>query len=175
MSRPDEAAPALIYKEGDDLVLDGEVYDDPFISQRSAQLTLTDAQIKAWPSGYITMVAAQGEGTIIFPHSMTWDILSTEAYTNTSASLSVDVKLGTATVHSVSEQADSDNLTNVLTSGSNEFWFKSPLVGDTSEGFTAGFENQPLRLYFGNAAGNFTGGDAGNTLTITVNYSVSSR
>lgn len=146
------------------------------VAVKKATVTLTDAQIKAWPTTPVLVVPAQGAGTVIFPHSMTWDITSTGAYTNLSADRVVDIRLGTALVNRIEGSGDKSNIGNVLTSGDDEFWFKEPLVGDLSQAATGEFENLGCYVYLGNSSsGNLTGGAAGNELVITINYSVSSR
>lgn len=137
----------------------------------SATVTLTDAQIKAWPNTGIQIVEGQGAGTVIFPHSFFMSITSVAAYVGLDAAASLVVRWGANRIVSLNTAGDKTNLSNILTSGDGEIWLKAPLTGDVSQVGLTEADNLPLTLYL-DSPDPLTGGDAANRLTMTFNYSI---
>jgi hypothetical protein len=161
----------------------------------SASLTLTDAQIKALPTTPVQIVAAPGAGRFLVPLGA-WLIADTRAgaYTNFNAgsgatpfassvfaawdAVAINVALGpaivdqflTGTARSIAYlSVASGNLQ--LVGGS--LAANGGLVYSSASDASTGYDNAALLLVGENdAKGNFTGGNAANTLKATLFYVV---
>lgn len=143
-----------------------------------ATVLLTDAQIKALPTANRIVVPATetlnytGNPTqLLLPVMVTASLSSVGAYTNIDASALVAIYWGDQDVP----------ITSVLGSNLNTAQFRSIvwpfLGGPVSEGFginlTDSLFDNSIRISASNAAaGNYTGGDPLNTLTVSVAYYV---
>lgn len=131
-----------------------------------ASVTLTDAQIKALPSGNIEIVAAPGIGQYIYPIGVAFALNIVEAYTNVTINNPPQVWFKTSEI-------------GIASSALDNFAFTTPdkyatlLRTEFTNGYytDADVENKAVELNIGNTgAGNFTGGNAANTLKVTVYY-----
>jgi hypothetical protein len=188
MSRPDEAAPALIYKEGDDIVLDGETYEDPLVAVRSKTITLTNAQIKALPTTSIEVVPAPGAGKMLMFHSAHLLCDATAGvYTNIDGAggyMSIRYTgqgdISTLLVKDSGVGATAFSLGGLVEQAGNVRWATlTPYHAgaDASYGLIANGdavqENTGFSVRFRNYSnGDLTGGHADNYMRVTVNYSV---
>jgi hypothetical protein len=153
-----------------------------------ATTTFTDAQIKAMPTSALTLVAAQGAGTRI--QLITIDLkgdFAAGAYTNVSTDGFVYASVGVGLENLSSAIANDSTipLTHLTTIFSAQV-SQSVLVPNTYAEpvdnwgnisyvttVSAASVNQPLYLFINNAAaGNLTGGNAANTLTVNTWYGV---
>jgi hypothetical protein len=158
---------------------------------QSATVTLTDAQIKALPTTAVTIVPAPGTGKmlrLIMAHAA---LTQSAEYTNIDPDeswLSIayqgdSVASSVVLNHSGDGKEDLDRL---LGGGAGSpaavifepFQKTSASWGATAEVFSEvggaiGSANKALNVYaFNNSAGDFTGGNSANTLTVTVLYLV---
>jgi hypothetical protein len=151
---------------------------DIIVAVYQHKIVLTDAQIKALPTTPIEIFSALGENKAvnIFAAVIRCDF-SAGAYTNVDASY-VDLSLQPANLPMlVKDPASSINLIpfetadikNYLISGQFTVNGGYNLALPFSEGI---FNNYPVSLWCTNEAGNFTGGNAANTLSVTVLYSI---
>jgi hypothetical protein len=165
----------------------GQAGGDSIIQKTT--ITLTDAQIKALPTTPIALVPAPGAGKRNELILALFESAIAAAYTNIGAQsygmfisygltdfgiASINISNGTG-----AGQAGSNALTSLLTLSARiqvipvHCW--SGVHGTTvaTEDFAAGTdENAPLVLKCDNTGGNFTGGNAANTLKVTVLYAV---
>lgn len=157
---------------------------------KHVQVTLTDAQVKALPTTPITLIAAPGSGSTIVPlQAILRATCTAGAYTNINATIcnlavywlgdfstwplvgvvndssaspspgKVTTFLGGANKHIAILPAYTDNYTNN--------WNLPPVIGD------AIYENKAIAIAVdNNGSGNFTGGNAANTLRVDVIYLV---
>jgi hypothetical protein len=148
----------------------------------SASVTLTDAQIKALPTTGVEVVPAPGAGKAILCQSAVLDYDISVAYTaDTDASVSI-YRAGT------SSNATFLGLTQPVLGGTGRYFMMLPgparaIIADTGTfAYTAhidqlttieNMENKGLVVQDreGGVA-DYTGGDAANTLTVTVYYSI---
>jgi hypothetical protein len=183
MSRPDEAAPALIYKEGEDIILDGEEFDPGGAVVQtvySTSVTLTDAQIKALPTTPINILPAPGAGVLNHIHGALFVAsFSAGAYTNLSANPFFQVVW----------DAENNYINATLFAGEemflagNNIAYCLPYMTVTGDAGQPGAAvrssaefgetiNRTVDIGAGNVAeGDFTGGNVANTLKVTVYYS----
>ena len=152
-----------------------------------ATVTLTNAQVLALPTTAVQLVAAPGAGKLLVPIHATLHLTWVADYTNIDAAASVSVRYGTrigliAAVGSLNEasSAVTSGVTGLLAEGNAvsahlpNLGYKST-VGSNVEGFSGQDDalavNMALVLAVANgAAGAFTGGDAGNSLKVTLLY-----
>lgn len=129
-----------------------------------AEVTLTDAEIKALPTTPIELVAAAGAGKIIKIIDITavQKIVSGGSYTNVNTGSYLTL-INDNNVFGLSASP--------LEEGSGD-WF-SPGVTNYQGYYETTMENMPVMLAVNNSGGgNFTGGNAANTLKINVYYVV---
>lgn len=152
----------------------------------SAQVTLTDAQIKALPTTGIQIVAAPGAGKIIRPFKTFLDTnTSAGAYTNLADGGFITIETGGNGLGQVignNAATSNSELTDLLGVASQRGQdvdqsyqdYQATFDGVYSYSFAlSGPTNGALTIRAYNAAaGNFTGGNAANTLKVTVLYLV---
>ncbi len=141
----------------------------------SASVTLTDAQIKALPTTAIEIVAAQGVGKMIsvLMAVANWSV-SAGAYTNQDADTRFWIQNeGGAALSTVISQIPSAttnrgyNLIGGALINSAGAW--NGIV--ESDGYNVSqLANKNIQAFIDNAGGDLTGGNAANTLKVTVYY-----
>lgn len=162
---------------------------------QTAVVVATDAQIKALPTTRIQVVAAPGANRRINFHSGTLvGSFTAGAYTNVNADAWGGFALNSGAIDVSAYFPNDTGPTPDLTKVSDFFAhafnaialfppFLSPDSGGTAAagwgaialvgGDYSGFRNTALELHIDNAAaGNFTGGNAANSMIITVEYSI---
>ena len=146
--------------------------DTEIVPVRSKTVILTDAQIKALPTTAIELVAAPGASKFIFLQSALI-VSNCQAGTYISGDFAGG-SLGFSVVNSVSFSLLEGDLESLLTDTSQlgTVWFQgnhatAKVAAPKAMGDTV---NQPLTLVAGNGSGNYTGGNAANTLKVTVLY-----
>lgn len=142
---------------------------DTTVALKSATVTLTDAQIKLLPTVAVQVVAAAGPGKVLFP--VQWFMLVDfrgGAYTNRDAAIS-GPNLGWSNVEWAQVFSTPDSV-NILTTIANRVGAYQSLFANAWDNISD-WDNTPLTLGIDNGAtGNLTGGNAANTLRITVFY-----
>jgi hypothetical protein len=150
----------------------------------TASKTLTDAQIKALPTGVLDMIPAPGAGKVIVPQfAAFWTSFAAAAYTNVSAqngALGVGWNDGGGNFgvsNTFGIVYDSNG--SLLTFAGRQFF---PIVlGTVNDGvggnFTPGnetshFENRAIALCGYNQGAAYTGGNAANSLVVVVKYTI---
>jgi hypothetical protein len=144
----------------------------------SETVTLTDAQIKTLPTTPITVVPAPGEGFAVFPVSAS--IIGNNmaaVYTNKDATAQILISMGAGEL-TVLAPGDAYYL------GDNaDEWFGDcpPLLAvPEAAGQATGYgyyrdqiENKAISVWASNGAlGNLTGGNAANSMQVTVHYKI---
>jgi len=136
-------------------------------SYLSSTVTLTDAQIKALPTTPVELVAAPGVGKIISVLK-TWYKLDTSGgeYTNSDGNEILEIKSPNTDpeFQFLSFGTNVSNPPNIVCERGS-IW----QLQELSEDFVD-VENKPLNISSANTAGNYTGGNAANTLKVTVYY-----
>ena len=136
-------------------------------------IELTDAQIKALPTTAVEILGALGADKAIVPIFTLWILNNTAAYTNLDATLYLRMKV----YNPIINYSESDN--GAL--GSTGVAVLEGLINQTSALGSIGLWwwgdsnifNAPLQISADNgASGDLTGGDAANTLKITVAYMI---
>lgn len=129
----------------------------------TATVTLTDAQIKALPTTPVQVIAAPGTGKYykIFGAQIITDT-SAAAYTNVTASDLIKIGL--------SDSFQAFSCTNGILEEEDIFYSDlTPYAGaDISP--LSNTENNAIFIYSNNGGGNYTGGNAANTLKAVVYY-----
>lgn len=149
---------------------------------QSASVELTDAQIKALPTTGVTIVAAPGSGKIIVPVVATLLFTRTADYTNIQATAVIKIQ-NTDGNKGIAPLNESFGLVSgLLAGGSSNFTSIGPygfVDVDNTENLSgtiaipSEFENLGYQIKATNAAGgDFTGGNAANTLAVTLYYVV---
>jgi len=135
---------------------------DTLLRTTQTTVVLTDAQIKALPTTPVEIVAAPAAGLMIVP--LAFSLVSSfggGAYTNVDAGATMTPQFGSIAASAAVDVSD-------LTATGDDVVV--PLDAKIT-GTVAGLQATALDLACANAAlGNFTGGDAANTLTVTVVY-----
>lgn len=152
---------------------------------QSASVTLTNAQVLALPTTAIQLVAAPGAGKILVPLLAWFYVNWTADYTNIDASAALGIEYGTTLASALAtfqEATDFGNqVSNLLADGASHAAVMGPGDFASSTGGAVsgrgqfaddpGVVNAALNVYANNApSGNFTGGDAANTIQVTVYY-----
>lgn len=145
---------------------------------RQSTFTLTDAQIKALPTTAVVLLPAQGENLIVIPilATLVGDGFTANPYTNldeTSLSFSFRYEAadnpGTGLGFSVSDAGVFPD--NFLTKDTLARAFNASGSYNTSPPTPEALANVGIDLKVNNqAAGNFTGGNAANTMQIVMLY-----
>lgn len=150
-----------------------------------ATVTLTNDQIKALPTTPFEIIAAPGANKIIFPLAAWLRVNWVADYGNIDVNTDLQFQVGGNLLLSILEGANS-SITSLLAGGgpdgSNAFTTSQIFSRSTgAAAYTigagmAGFydsdvANKPLQVLAANT-GDFTGGNAGNTLKISVYYVV---
>lgn len=135
-------------------------------SYLSATVTLTDAQIKALPTTPIEIIAAQGEGKAILVINGILKFTNIADYGNVGANALI--LQGNSTPFNLKQLkfeyvglADSEPITYSITTPSGDSNYATPNM----------FDNIGIAIASQNT-GDFTDGDSGNTLKVTVYYVV---
>lgn len=146
-----------------------------------ASVTLTDAQIKALstnPSGFIELVPAPGVGKAIsLINAVLYFDIDGGAYTNIDADCALLIGYGDwATAASILSRMPSDSNYRAAYLTPAAYVDGRPAWPDSLTYYPDNyynFENVPLKIVASNgSAGDFTGGNAANTLKVTVYYVV---
>jgi len=144
----------------------------------STSVTLTDAQIKANPSTAIEVVPAPGaDKVILFMGGVALWSISGGAYTGVDATSRYFLTYGDW-LHEASTVAkpptNATNRIDILTQGPYVLgqvdWEDYLTSNPTSAGLF--IVNEPLKVYMSNGSGDLGGGNAANTLKVTVYYVV---
>lgn len=145
------------------------------IFRHSSPFALTNNQVKALPQTPITVVPAPGANRIAIPLYATGLVNSTAgAYTNLDAAHYVALRHATSTDQlTTGVGIISQTAAQVLNWQPAQFP-NTDLILDISVGlFPANATNKAIQIFADNgAAGDFTGGHASNSLTVTVVYVV---
>jgi len=156
---------------------------------KMAQVTLTDAQIKALPTTAVTLITATGSGTFIKVISVVYaSNFTAGAYTNLNATY-VDLSLFLDTYYASYGFVKDTTTTPPITSITDMFASASVKIYEMGQPSVVAFAgapgyatninmassgalNQPLTVKADNSGSNFTGGNSANTLKVTVLYLV---
>lgn len=141
----------------------------------STVTVFNDAAIKLLPTTTPTLIPALGANILALPVYVTLQMDWIADYTNIDANSGLNVWTDVASFQTITgfPEAVEGAVSGVFAGGSNSF----AIMGNVfASDFNFGFDPADLRnditvLAFGNgAAGNLTGGNAGNVLTVTVFY-----
>jgi hypothetical protein len=129
---------------------------------------LTNAQVKTLPTIPVDLITALGTGVTIIPVSIFLAFKSLGAYANFDLGFSSRLRYA---VPSLSDMQLNGGLDVVLGSPA-DLAFQSSISGPSFPNFTDPLAiNRAVQLSFANgASGNLTGGNVGNTLTVTLLY-----
>lgn len=191
LSIPASGATPTFDVDGSDIVTESNAATLGIQTVYSASVTLTDAQVKALPTTGVTVVAAQGAGKLILPISAVVRHAWVADYTNIDAEAQIRIVVnGGDMVHPFRQDVLSQvssllagggpdgsiGLTHarVVALGDSDAVSPGPVIFSGGAGwYDSDLENFACKIMASNgAAGDFTGGDGGNELTVTVNYSV---
>ena len=149
---------------------------------RTKIVTLTNAQIKALPTTGVEIVPAPGDGKVLVLVGGVYCLTTTVAYTNIHANAILFMG-GSFNFFEVSSYLPAGS-SGFLQATSNQWATVTPNnplrdmgggVYVTQERWdsVSDIANTPYKLYAQNyGSGNFTGGDAGNSLKVTVRYMI---
>jgi len=135
----------------------------------SATVTFTDAQIKAFPSNYLQVVAAPGAGKYIMPVYATFKLDGTAgAYSNVNANNVFQFKRGTDYVPYTGE---ANLIYSWMWEDNSDVWVGFIMAFDTGYEDIGSLENKNISVGIDNiSTGDFTEGNAANTLKVTLYY-----
>lgn len=150
----------------------------------AATATLTNAQVLALPTTPVQVIAAPGSGLLLFPIAGVLSLTWVADYTNIDATAEIFVGWPNASHLSfeglaLSEAVASDvsGLLGFGEGGIGVALFQQRAPGTGATFGAAGIDDppvmvdQPISIFAINGAlGNFTGGNAGNSLSVTVFY-----
>lgn len=154
---------------------------DDVVSVFKRTITLTNVQIKALPTTAVELVPAQGAGKVILLQGWVASPVLVAPYTNIHAESYLEFRWtladnSTGIAPRIDEQTYGD-VTGLLADGiiynfgpQLQIEFLSALMFLNQLGANA--NNGSITLRASNGGGNFTGGDVGNSLKITVFYMV---
>lgn len=144
-----------------------------------ATLTLTNAQILTLPTAAVEIVATPGSGNIVVPYLIAVSKTLAGAYTNVDSGANLAVAYGGTVSGGLTCLLVANSDSAIFTSASaNKHWLAP--IGANFSGFqqlappdNGDPRNTNLMVTATNAsAGNFTGGNAANTMEIQVYYVV---
>ncbi len=143
----------------------------------SASVTLTDAQIKALPTLGFEILAAQGSGKMAQIVALNLSFRWTADYTIDGDEILQCYYNNSGAEASNSLSDSSGQVTDLFGNGSSSVAVLSgyQLAGGAFMGVVkprVDYNNDPIYLYIVRGGGVFTGGDAANTLKVTVYYVV---
>lgn len=158
----------------------GSIIDTNSIIKRS-KVTLNHAQILAWVSGQITIIPAPGTNKLIIPISawVNWNF--TGVYGNIDPNCTLDFWYSTQTGNILSpiEEFNGNQVSIYLTNGQQVISQHYQQEFDASSGPNARYllPNVTINQAFvftatNGLAGNFTGGNSGDTMDIYVYYMI---
>lgn len=149
---------------------------------RQVVTRLNDTEIKALPTTAINLIDAPGAGKIIIP-TLIYPRLSNwiADYTNIDATCVISFPNGNSNVMSTIDESITSGASGLLAGGgpdgtSGPVLFNAKPSGANiysyaGQSYDSDLANLPLKISVSNGgAGDFTGGDTGNILTITVAY-----
>lgn len=172
----------LLDENGDQIGEGGDGGSGAILKSTTA---LTDAQIKALPTTPITLIAAPGASKITFPIAAFLRMHWVADYANIDAGAIVQILSGTQNVMNQLLETAGSPVSGLLAGGGPDG--TSGWIGAQSRSlavptafhygisylYDSDIANKPLNIAADNqGAGNFTGGNAGNVLTVTVLYTV---
>jgi hypothetical protein len=154
----------------------------------SKSTVLTNNQIKALPTTSIELVPAAGAGQVIIPLQLYIAPNISVAYSNINSDAYCSFLQNTRRLLEDIPNDSGNGLAyvNDLLGENNNLWVVHAALGYpiaalnnnwasfvTSINNVAAFANQPLQMVISNSdSGDFTGGDASNTIKVIVNYTV---
>lgn len=154
---------------------------DGVVVVRSASVTLTDAQIKALPTTPVEIVPAPGAGkTLLFIRGYAFLTLAA-VYTNVNAESTGVMATGTGGLQSAQTPMGDGNWLDVgvgtffghITACHVDGYPLAATPGEVVGGLLSNVTNTPMQFVVANASdGNYTGGNAANTLKISALYTV---
>lgn len=156
-------------------------YSAPLLHQ--ASVTLTNAQIKALPTNGngITIVGAAGAGTIMMPQFAMLKCASVAAYTNIDVNTEASIWLSSAVECVKLSNTTNTTIATLLGASEASMYAYSPAESQIVSTVTGGFPmygsdvdnvEMVFRIVNGSPTSDFTGGNAANSLTVTVAYLV---
>lgn len=139
---------------------------------------LTDAQTKASPTTSIELVPAPGAGKILNYLTGVWSKKGGPNYGNISGDAELAVIYDGGTYASLKALEATSEVSNILSTPNISFFpartlTDGALINPNINNPTADLENKSLKFFAFNSGGDFTGGDAANTLTIATLYTIS--
>ena len=148
---------------------------------QKAIVTLTDSQIKALPTTPVELIASPGANKFILPISATVYFHWTANYTNidSNAALNISHANGYSLLTALFENDGSSSISNLL-NDDDDYMAIFTQKAETTSGrniayyiWPGGLVNKNLTIGLYNGfSGTLTGGDANNSITVTVLYTV---
>lgn len=148
---------------------------------KKAVVTLTDAQIKALPSTPVQVIAAV-TGKILFPVAAFLRSKWTADYSNIHSQSQIQFRLGGTDILNPLYQEQGSNVSALLAGGGPDGvngWTAAtsrslppgPVMGGLAGAYDSDVAGLPLSIQIeNNGAGDLTGGNAANALTVVVAY-----
>lgn len=157
------------------------------INHYYSSVRLTDAQIKALPTTQVEVIAAQGSNTIIIPLFCWLHMIWVDDYDNIGDTATIGLGYGnskSSTLMTLNE-AVSSNVSNLLVDGASHGAMLAPFIAingpDSAVSSLGQFLDDPgpvnaaMKIWGSNTGshtGDFTEGNAGNSLLVAVPYVV---